>query len=1812
MSKNRSKPNALCRRLAALLAALALLAAMALPVYAEAQDEAALQITETAADVTADTETDTTDTAVSADPADSEDKKETEDNEDAETTGENETPAADPTQETPTDDTTDADTAGETTDTPDDAEDVTDIVLPDDNQEQDADEAEAVSLDQVPATQADGGITCIVYFAVPKDWENEGYTTEADHIIYLNVQYAKNPAKWKQFAMEDSGFVTENGCKIYQATVEKEYCPYDGFDTIQFQKYIGGAYQDQIVAAKEYRKMTPVDADDKGDFFDGTTWSTYTPNYNDHTRLGGQKMVFENKTNETLINVTAHFYEPDVNGDLVEVGTGISLGDVATNGKAEVTIPKEKCSYVRFTTGDGTALSKYYNFYGQAVDGDDKASFKYFANKTYAYIYSGSGTAWWGVPGTIRVYYDATFSKLATTGTNDTGGDFSIPASGSNTIYYRITGNAKESKNGTLIMDASNENLYYVDVPEGYEKIVFSADTISNDNQTIGNGKSTAWLSIPTDDKNCYYADSNDTVVYSANTRDGYWAPVGTLRDAETWKQKDVVDIKSDTFTADSKTKYVDSTLYDYYTDYELNGTARNTYATSFGNNKFESHRNWMPFRQFNQALSSYYEEANAGYPIYTGHFQPKYSNWAYPFDQIASALNLYGYDATNRFIAINNSTLNEDNKDGYYDYAYQGLVAKQTSTGTSDGEPLLAGTSVTEPHFNKAFLAGDNSKNAKLGEVFEKVKFPFTKKQVFNNDEGVEYWYFDSQDTTLYLKQDANSGYFLKPDTLNREKSRNLDAGSNKKTISVNNQTVASYGYFPFNETAVDGCASTYNYGFGTKLQLSFTLTDDAQVETSKTNSDGTKQKTSIKFFFSGDDDVWVFIDGKLALDVGGAHGKVSGLLEFGQTADGTQNSVTAYVSNVKKGGTSASDQNGEVKKSIVYNGQTIDFHAEGDTLYLEKGKAHTLTFYYMERGMWESNMAIAFNFPDHNELQVEKEVNVDNVDPLFQGFFKDHKLFNFTIENQATHYGTYQAATSTTQTINLLEPSKNTEQYKYNYTYTLKPATENNGDLNVFRKATSPPDTDANTPVLEWYAQFEDLKPSPGTYKDARYGILTLDNNATIDISKMSYLTFDVYVAYSGGTAALSNMYMQLVDNQNRVKGCLDNTFLNSAIYGQVEMKNQEWITVKLDLNKMKAESGFDWTQVTGLKFGCNYPRTIYLRNIVFSSKTEATKVTGFTTKQEDIPDYGSASSGTLMPAENAQYTSTKEDGTMVVDAKGGFVLEDEETITFKDQFRRGSYLSINETTDTDLFDTTWTIYENGQAVTTQAGKKVSLQGESQKLEDVPGTGPDDGRVEVTNAEGDQAQDPSGNHYDGTKPQNANTIVFRSYLHPDVAEGDGMTKLKVRFVNKVKTGSLTIRKLADSSGETLNGTYTFTVRFTNVGGHALEDEPIVETVKLKAGEYWTLSGIPVGTRFTIREEDPGDGSKLLKVTVTGGGADTEVLSDNSVRGSISGTAEAEVAFTNTKQQLLDITGKKVWLDADGKPLTGSLPTIYVQLQRKLQTESDDKWTAVEYQGKQYTPVTNGYDGMKFSFLGQPAKDYSQPDKPDYEYRVVEGYLNGTTFVPVEPDGTITIDGKVYKVMRKDVTPSDGKQEETLTNQLQKPEFTLDITKKDAENTATLLEGVEFTLEKLDADGKVDSSFPMQTGITNGNGELILKDVTPATKGFVKLEAGTYRLTETKAAENYNLLSAPILITFDNDGKCTLDGTQVTDNKVFTGDAEHGYTLSLTVLNRKTPTLPHTGADAPSLWLLIGLPLAVAGLLILVFRYNKKGGRSR
>lgn len=1745
----------------------------------------------------------------------------------------------------------------------------------------------ATSVDNVQAVSVQGGVpaTYTLYFAVPSGWKDykkvkiyavDGKSKDNDHIYFLEMKEVDETKEHRKIysvllnhddhyhngglnGLEFCGYKgDESGDEnpTYTVTIAKvgfninnppwiTFNPNDlnhyNSDGKCLDGYIGGNYYDGA----------------NGDGWDPKKWGPYTVG---HKHFAGKEMAFENKTSETLTNVQAWFYEPDESGNLSKVGGPIPLNSIdsgnsiASGSTATFKIPNDYCSFVRFTEGD-TVISEYYNFYNEEVTGENQKRFQYSEGQCYCYMYNGIKDATWGRPGATRIYYDATFSKMALNG--DTG-DFSIPKANNNnkeTIYYRIKGDGVESESGTLVKDGTNENLYYIDIPQGYRSIIFSGEEINDDNATRQNGVSTEWLPIPTDDKNCFYADTNDDAVYTNGQRGGYWAPKDTPR-AETWKNTGtkVVDIASDNFTEEANTKYVTSTLYDYYTDYELNGNNRDnynsTYYTPGEKGGFASQRSWVVFRQFDSALSDYYSNCNAQYPIYTGHFQPTYSNWGIKFEEISAALNLWGFNSAfkneNRFMAINNSTINENNKGEYYDYAYQGLVESQTSTGDATGEPLLKdtkeNTKVAEPHFDEAFLSGTNSKKAKLGDVYKNVAFPFTKRQIFNDDTGVDYWYFDSQDTTLYLKQDSTTEqYFLKSSTENRERSRNLDSNSAQKTINKNGENVSSYGYFPFNETATEGRASTYNYGFGTKLQMDFTLTDDGKVETKKIVN-GKTEKTSIKFFFSGDDDVWVFIDGKLALDVGGAHGKVSGLLEFGETdtTEGKKNSVTAYVSQVKEGGTSENDQDGKnghsAVKSVRYNGENIDFYAKNTNLEpLDKGKKHTLTMYYMERGMWESNMAVAFNFPDNNELQVQKEVDLTNVtDDDFKNCFKNQKIFNFTIQNQATHYGEKVAAgsdTSGTKEVNFADCDE------------IKPATDSTEGEYIFKLDTNPEQGSGpeGEKVLHWYARYTDTEPVSAARKK-RYGILTLKN--PIDIKDERFLTFQVYVdpGDSGGDLSLNNLYLELLDENDVQKGSLGTSGINGATYGSVEVKTGAWVTVKLDLNKMKAQDGFNG-KVKTIRVGDNYSRHIYFRNFTFIPKAVPKTMTGFTTDQKEIPDYGSATSGQLQNAINAQYTSTKDNDTQLVDDDGRFVLEDGETVTFSDQFRRGSYISLKEELNRNLYDTTWTVCENGQAVTSMKGdsESVTVTDTNKSLDKQEGSSPNDGRTEKIRPNDDQ----TGNNYTGTKPK-GDTIVFRSYKDPD-ENSSTLTKLKVKYVNTVKTGGLKIKKqAADGEKDTIKGTYTFKVTFNDVGGEGLEEKPIERTVTIDMGKgesTGTITGIPVGTRYTI-EEVKTDDSRLQSVTVPDGN-EAHVINNTMVEGVIVASEKPNdptnlkvtAIFTNTKRKLINIEFDKLWKDANDTVLgtTNQPNEIYIQLQRRLANSAEDApWDVVDYptSGSKYVTVHHTDNGWLYPFNNLDQYPVGGSAENNYIYRIVEGTVDKAGNFTAA-DGTITIKGNTYVVTAEaeaKISEGDSTKQTTatvnggtitggsgtivLTNTLQNPKFVLDIIKKDANNEKTLLDGVEFKLEKLvKNEGKtqweVDTSYEFDkkhtgsiTAITGGDGKI--------TDKFKDLKPGRYRLTETKAHPGYNLLSKPIDITFE-DGKCYINDSKTPETKdTFTPGPNNTYTMTLTVLNRKTPELPHTGADAPSLWLLIGMPLAVAGLLIFTFRYNRKGGR--
>lgn len=1611
--------------------------------------------------------------------------------------------------------------------------------------------------------------------------------------------------------------MTDNGHKIFSVTLNSADYPEGGFNRLAFQYYANNDWKEEIyafggtsnkttrdhwtaidlLAGKKFVRTGDESVDSSNHYnldlsYNATQWKRVEFYYK------GMPLYFKNASSTDLNNVTAVFYkqdETDASKTVITARQEIGTVEAGKFYAQKILIPDNKSQFVKFTW-DGNGESDLYNF---STDPYDNVP-TFDLTKANCFVYSADPTSSWQSAGSDllkankTIYFDATLSSYSYA--NDTDIHQSPMPDDGKPMYCFLTGSdgsTVETVKMEKVPDSAtpDRKLWSCKIPDDktYTEVQFSAvdstTTIAKDNKT--KKYSTAEIP-PALQEPCFFADDGDPSAYTSSNddvfRDGYWGEKSSRHNAESGKSATVVDIdNSGKFTQQAGTKYITSTLYDYYTDYELNGLNRDSAPIIDGS----SQRRFVTFEQFDRALSSAYSKSdNVKYPLYTGHFEP--TGGGAPFAGVADGMKLCGWGKPdgdpdqkalyNTFMAVNNSTYDDMGQkiEGDYSRTFQGLVESKTSDGSANGLPLLrAKDSITtnalvDPHFDEAFLQGKNSFNTVLGKVYKDVSFPFTKDAVFYDDtkqddadnakeKNAKYWYYDSSKASLYLKQDKGDGkYYLESP---------ID-GDGKPTTHANSKNInASHGFFPFNQTVSTVGASQYNYGFGAKLQFDFTLTDDGQVVAGNDSN----TKVPIKFFFSGDDDVWVYIDGKLVLDVGGAHGKASGLLEFGK-----DNTVTPYVSSNKN--TDTKDPmvyQTDTTKTVCFNQTPITFtKTTSKAIPLDKDRTtHTLTMFYMERGMWDSNMAVAFNFPDSNELQVEKEVNVDKVNDAFKDLFKDQKLFTFTLQNLATHYGPKTIDDSTPKPVKVGS----------NFT-----ASSSATDHTIMEQGVTPSSSDSDedkAKTVKWYAQGYD---KGSEHRNLRYGTLTL--NSALDIKNRDYLSFDVYAVGgdSDGILSTNYLYLTLEDDKDNQMGCdLTNgqkSYLNTMLSGSVVMQNNQWVTVKLQLSKMPQDDGFDLTKLTEIRIGDDYERTVYFRNFVFTAKPVANKTVGFSVEQADIPDYDTAESNTLKPASGAIFTSSVAgSGTQAVDTDGTFDLQDGETVTFTDQFRRGSYISLQETENTNLYDTHWEVYENGTLVNT-AGESSSVNAASPLPLQGDSTKPEDGRTEAADTTS------TDNSYNGTKPD-AKTLVFRSYAAPE----EEFPELKVKFINTVKVGTLVIKKEQPTGETPLTGkSYEFTVTFSNVGGIGLGSADSVPqmTNTIPVGGSWEITGIPIGTRFRVVETPPTDGS--LK-SVTCDATDAKYDVDNGVRGTVtSDTTPVTATFTNTAHQLMDIEVEKQWKDAKDKPLTDKLPDIWVKLERRHVNDTTGEWQDVP----SMDAVELKYDYMSktwtHTFKRLDKTDVNVTGNPEYVYRVAECASDSGDY---KAEGTVTIGTYTYTASQ---TTDSATGKITLTNTRTDPKFALKLTKKGIDGeTTSLLDGVEFKLEKLNDDNT--TFVTIGTGVTGsasaGTGQLTFADLSP----------GEYRLTETKTAEGYTLLAEPIEFTLTADGQCRRDGAAFGAK---TTDADGVHNIALTIYNRKGFTLPHTGADAPSLWLLIGLPALVAVLLVLVFRYNKKGGK--
>lgn len=239
---------------------------------------------------------------------------------------------------------------------------------------------------------------------------------------------------------------------------------------------------------------------------------------------------------------------------------------------------------------------------------------------------------------------------------------------------------------------------------------------------------------------------------------------------------------------------------------------------------------------------------------------------------------------------------------------------------------------------------------------------------------EDVEYYYYDSNlnavdydtENNLFIIRDyVERGYKLSsyPNEINRYEFLPFNYWNNSRTIKTVEETNFSYNY---ENEEID-------HWFGMTMEFDFYMPKDGMIN-----------NTDMIFSFSGDDDVWVFIDDVLVLDLGGTHGAVDGNINF-KTGE-----VTSYLNWNEIEGTSnitsiyKAFQNATATNEVSWNGNNTTF---------ENYTKHTLKFFYLERGAAISNCKIRFNIPvlPSGSLSVQKlfegtdNYNEDNIFTLY-----------------------------------------------------------------------------------------------------------------------------------------------------------------------------------------------------------------------------------------------------------------------------------------------------------------------------------------------------------------------------------------------------------------------------------------------------------------------------------------------------------------------------------------------------------------------------------------------------------------------------------------------------------------------------------------------------------------------------------------------------------------------------------------------------------------------------------------------------------
>lgn len=363
----------------------------------------------------------------------------------------------------------------------------------------------------------------------------------------------------------------------------------------------------------------------------------------------------------------------------------------------------------------------------------------------------------------------------------------------------------------------------------------------------------------------------------------------------------------------------------------------------------------------FNTNLNALYDTAYAN-PLFFGYVDPATT-------QVAGNQN---------FRIQDNLAMRWDDKQAYY-ASVQGLAGNTLSSTSKNengcGYLLTADGSGNMPLFDYDKLKLESNSNV-ASNVYEGLNFPFNES-TFN---GITTYSYDSF----------------------TDKNRVIDVDGDFKVDTYSNATVGNdkgVGFFPFDKTTATNNAN--KYGFGTEFDIDFYMSETGTL----TAADGTQK--DITFNFSGDDDVWVYVDGVLVLDLGGAHKVSSGSINFSdmkviyKAAVDSSDNINSRTAVPKTYDKYATDEKyvTTVDLAKIFKANGAEFNNKNSS------KKHTLQMFYMERGSFDSNCSVSFNLPQNTGLLVRNDVNFDSVNPGLKEAtmgIANKDYFSYMIENK------------------------------------------------------------------------------------------------------------------------------------------------------------------------------------------------------------------------------------------------------------------------------------------------------------------------------------------------------------------------------------------------------------------------------------------------------------------------------------------------------------------------------------------------------------------------------------------------------------------------------------------------------------------------------------------------------------------------------------------------------------------------------------------------------------------------------------------